>query len=248
MYNTASICCRSTELVYWQNVSFSFKVFLNYKQRLKFRFSLFTLKCVIQKNFRPNRYAIFLGIIISCVFFLAKCVNSNDKKEYQSRGDNVQKICRIRILCQSATRIFITNIFTEHHLTSAPSTEKNILGSFEPGNNVFAFDPFTDVKMEKRDSGFYQVEYNNGNKIREGRFDSRIGSGRKGQSYLSWMNNRLVQLPITYFSPENNGPIVRVIRRIRCFLQTHYFKMPECHSTYFEKTSDPSKKLETFRP
>jgi cytochrome c554/c'-like protein len=132
-------------------------------------------------------------------------------------------------------------------LTSAPSNEKNILGSFEAGENVFAFDPFTDVRMEKRDSGFYQVEYNNGKEIRQGRFDVVVGSGRKGQSYLSWINNRLVQLPITYFSPEkqwSNSPgypphTVAFYRPItsRCL---------ECHSTYFEKTSDPSAKLETF--
>jgi len=193
------------------------------------------------------RYAIFLGIIISCVFFLAKCVNSNDKKENQSRGDMFKRFAGSRSCANCHQDIYNKHLLTEHHLSSAPSTDKNILGSFETGKNVFAFDPFTDVKMEKRDSGFYQVEYNNGNKIREGRFDIVVGSGRKGQSYLSWMNNRLVQLPITYFSPEkqwSNSPgypphMVVFYRPItsRCL---------ECHSTYFEKTSDPSKKLETF--
>lgn len=143
--------------------------------------------------------------------------------------------------------IYNKHLLTEHRLTSAPSTEKNILGSFEQGKNVFEFDPFTNVTMEKRDSGFYQVEYNNGNKLREGRFDIVIGSGRKGQSYLSWINNKLVQLPITYFSSEkqwSNSPgypphTVAFYRPItsRCL---------ECHSTYFEKTSDTSKRLEEF--
>jgi hypothetical protein len=194
-----------------------------------------------------NKYAIFLGIIISCVFFLAMCVANEHKQENDSRKDVFKKFAGSKSCANCHQDIYNKHLLTEHHLTSAPSTAKNILGSFEPGNNVFAFDPFTDVKMERRDSGFYQVEYKNGNKIREGKFDVVIGSGRKGQSYLSWINSRLVQLPITYFSPErqwSNSPgypphAVAFYRPItsRCL---------ECHSTYFEKTSDPSAKLETF--
>ena len=194
-----------------------------------------------------NKYAISLGIIISCVFFLAKCVNDDHHQGNDSRNDVFEKFAGSKSCASCHKDIYNKHLLTEHHLTSAPSTEKNILGSFEPGNNVFAFDAFTDVKMEKRDSGFYQVEYNNGHKMLEGKFDVVIGSGRKGQSYLSWINSRLVQLPITYFSPErqwSNSPgypphTVAFYRPItsRCL---------ECHSTYFEKTSDPSAKLETF--
>jgi hypothetical protein len=193
-----------------------------------------------------NKCAICLAIIISCVFVLARCVN-NDKKENDSRNDTFKKFAGSESCASCHRDIYHKHLLTEHHLTSAPSTNKNILGSFEPGKNLFAFDPFTSVKMERRDSGFYQVEYNNGNKIREGRFDVVVGSGRKGQSYLSWMNNGLVQLPITYFSPEkqwSNSPgypphTVAFYRPItsRCL---------ECHSTFFEKTSDPSRRLETF--
>jgi len=194
-----------------------------------------------------NKYAIFLGIIISSVFFLATCVSNDDKQKKISANDTFKRFAGSKSCANCHLDIYNRHLLTEHHLTSAPATEKNILGSFEAGNNVFAFDPFTNVKMEKRDSGFYQVEYNNGNKIRDGRFDLVVGSGRKGQSYLSWINSRLVQLPITYFSPEkqwSNSPgypphMVAFNRPItsRCL---------ECHSTYFEKTSAQTIKLETF--
>jgi hypothetical protein len=200
-----------------------------------------------KKNSVPNKYLISLGIIISCIFFLVKCVDSNDKKESDLKDDAFKKFAGSKTCANCHRDIYNKHLFTEHHLTSAPATEKNILGSFEAGKNVFEFDPFTNVTMEKRDSGFFQVEYNNGNKVREGRFDIVIGSGRKGQSYLSWIKNKLVQLPITYFSPEqqwSNSPgypphTVAFYRPItsRCL---------ECHSTYFEKVSDPSKKFEDF--
>jgi len=193
------------------------------------------------------RYAIFLGITISSVFFLARCVNDDHKQQKDSGNDTFKRFAGSESCATCHRDIYAKHLLTEHHLSSSSVTEKNILGSFELGSNVFAFDPFTEVRMEKRDSGFYQVEYNNGNKIREGKFDVVVGSGRKGQSYLSWINTRLVQLPITYFSPEkqwSNSPgypphKVAFYRPItsRCL---------ECHSTYFEKTSDLTKKLETF--
>ena len=74
-----------------------------------------------------------------------------------------------------------------------------------------------------------------------------VGSGRKGQSYLSWNGNYLVQMPITYFtaahqwsnSPGYNPHVPMFNRPItsRCL---------ECHGTYFQTISDTSKKLEEF--
>ena len=52
-------------------------------------------------------------------------------------------------------------------------------------------------------------------KLEKERFDIVFGSGRKGQSYLSWINNKLAQLPITYFSPAaqwSNSPGIRHIK------------------------------------
>lgn len=101
--------------------------------------------------------------------------------------------------------------------------------------------------MEKNDTGFYQVEYNGGKEARKEKFDIVVGSGRKGQSYLSWVNSKLVQLPMTYYSaldqwsnspgysprkPQFNRPITS-----RCL---------ECHSTYFKKTGDAGQRLESF--
>lgn len=101
--------------------------------------------------------------------------------------------------------------------------------------------------MEKRDSGFYQVAYNNRREVRKEKFDIVVGSGRKGQSYLSWIGNKLVQLPMTYYTalnqwtnspgysprrPQFNRPITS-----RCL---------ECHSTYFGKISDTAQRSEAF--
>lgn len=197
--------------------------------------------------FKTRRSTIIIIIIVSSIFLVTRCINDSGNKREASNNNGFKKFAGSASCAGCHKDIYDKNIHTEHYLTSAPATEKNILGSFERGKNVFAFDLLSIVTMEKRDSGLYQVGYKNGNEIKKGRFDIVIGSGRKGQSYLSWLNNRLVQMPITYFSPAgqwSNSPgyppdKISFNRPItsRCL---------ECHSTYFKKTSDAAAKLEEF--
>src|SRR6476661_4783826 len=162
-----------------------------------------------------RRGTVAISVIVVSIFLLARCINNpGDKKakvaDEKKAGDSEFKKFAGSTVCAGCHKdIYEKHLLTEHHLTSAPATEKNILGSFENGKNAFVFDPFTNVTMEKRDSGFYQVEYSNGAEVKKERFDIVFGSGRKGQSYLSWIRNKLAQLPIIYFSPAgqwSNSP------------------------------------------
>lgn len=150
--------------------------------------------------------------------------------------------------CSSCHKdIWQQHLQTEHFRSSAPSSDSNILGSFKPGENTFAFSAIQKVMMEKRDSGLFQVAYINGEAKKAGRFDITVGSGRKGQSYLSWVRNSLIQMPITYFTPEHTwanspgfDPKKIVFNRVvtsRCL---------ECHMTYGWKTSDTATRPEQF--
>lgn len=143
--------------------------------------------------------------------------------------------------------IYEKHLLTEHHLTTAPATASNILGSFTTGKNVFAFDPLSRVAMEKRGNEFYQVEYRGEKEVRKEKFDIVVGSGRKGQSYLSWVSDRLVQLPITFFTPMeqwSNSP--GYSPRKPAFNRPITSRCLECHSTYFQKLSDSTQRLESF--
>ena len=181
------------------------------------------------------------------VFLLSKCVNEPGKEVAKDKDDGFKKYAGSAACATCHKDIYDNNIHTEHYLTSGVATGKNISGSFESGKNTFAFDLLTKVVMEKRDSGFYQVQYTNGTEYKKGRFDIVVGSGRKGQSYLSWLHDRLVQLPITYFTPAgqwSNSPgypldMVAFYRPItsRCL---------ECHSTYFKKTGEIDNRFENF--
>jgi len=134
--------------------------------------------------------------------------------------------------------IYEKHLLTEHHHTSELPTDRSISGSFEEGKNIYSFDMLQKIHMEKRDSGFYQVHYSNGHLVQSAKFDIVVGSGRKGQSYLYWIGDRLSQMPITYFTPASqwsNSPGYPPSDIV--FYRPITSRCLECHSTYFHKTS-----------
>ncbi len=194
-----------------------------------------------------SRIVVVTTAIILSIFMLVRCGGDSKQPPNPKPTRRFAEFAGSDA-CRNCHRdVFDKHLLTEHHLTSAPASPQNILGSFQTGKNSFVFNPFTEVRMEQRDTAAYQVEYDNGEERRKGRFDIVIGSGRKGQSYLNWLGNRLVQLPITYFSPAaqwSNSPgyppgKVAFYRPItsRCL---------ECHTTYLEKTSDTTQRFEQF--
>ena len=98
-------------------------------------------------------------------------------------------------------KIYESYVGTAHYLTSRPGIEKYIKGSFKKGKNIFPYNRSLLLAMEKSNSGLYQVEYYNSDKKTAQRFDMVVGSGVKGQTYLSWGNNELFQMHVSYFTP-----------------------------------------------
>ncbi len=96
--------------------------------------------------------------------------------------------------------------------------------------------------MEKLDSGFYQTGFVNGKKVGSQRFDIVVGAGTKGQTYLHWVGNQLVQLPVSYYvsdslwasSPGYPPDRFLISRPITA-------KCLNCHSTFFNVKAQVSK-------
>jgi hypothetical protein len=98
-----------------------------------------------------------------------------------------------------------TYLGTAHHLTSRPPTEDAIAGRFDEGHNTLeTAAPDLAYRMEERKDGFFQTAVigvpPNTMSISK-RFDFVIGSGRKGQTYLTWRDgDRLYELPVSYWT------------------------------------------------
>jgi hypothetical protein len=140
------------------------------------------------------------------------------------------------VSCQSCHRnIFDSSRHTAHYLTSRPAAEQFIKGSFEPGKNRFVYNQWMEVVLEKKDSTFLQTSYVNGIPMEQKAFGVVIGSGRKGQTYLYWQRNKLFQLPVSYYTPNNEwcnspGYPVNYVRFNRPIVGACI----ECHGTYAE--------------
>jgi hypothetical protein len=143
--------------------------------------------------------------------------------------------------------IYDTHIHTAHYLTTRPAEPEYIKGSFEPGKNRFAYDSDRVVVMEKRDSGFYQVAYYRGNEKIAGRFDIVVGSGSKGQTYITRYHGQLYQLPVSYFTAAGdwaNSPLYPTNPIL--FNRPITSRCLECHSSFAQVVSPPGIEPETF--
>jgi len=136
-------------------------------------------------------------MIASAIFFFAGCFNeqlNNDPRGDAYAGSGKCKNCHQSISSSYA--------HTAHFLSTRVANETSVMGKFSKDSNELFINDSTRIMMEKRDSGFYQVLYINNKQITTRRFDLVMGAV-KGQSYLSWHDIGLYQLPVSYISVLN---------------------------------------------
>ncbi|MBK6380548.1 MAG: hypothetical protein IPF72_12870 [Chitinophagaceae bacterium] len=183
-----------------------------------------------QKNKRS--VLVILSLVIS-VFVLVQCMNSVNSEIEQSVSYEAFAGSEKCMSCHKD--VYDKHLGTAHYLTGQPATENFITGNFNKDSNSYYYTPDILVQMQKRDSGLYQVIYYKGEEKMAIRKDIVIGSGVMGQSFLNWRQNRLFQMPVTYFTaaaqwsnspgfPEGKVMTDRPITS-RCL---------ECHVTYAE--------------
>ena len=193
-----------------------------------------------------RRSLLVLATIVSTVFFLARCINNHEKDKIAEPDADKESITfgsyTTSEKCMGCHKeIYDSHSKTAHYLTGQPSSETSIKGSFQKGKNKYAYTPSILLSMEKRDSGLFQVAYFKGEEKKAMRFDIVIGSGVMGQSFLTWRNNQLYQLPITYFTAADqwsNSPgfpndkvLIDRPATARCL---------ECHVSYAEGVAGPA--------
>ena len=181
------------------------------------------------------------------MFLFTKCINSGKRETESLPSANGYSAYAGSASCAGCHKnIYDTHINTAHFRTSGNATADNIKGSFENGKNTFTYNNGATVSMEKHADSFYQVAYvKNVEKKRE-RFDMVIGSGTKGQSYASWVNNNLVQLPITYFTSANQWSNSPGYPNKIAFNRPITSRCLECHATFAETISPPGVEPEAF--
>lgn len=184
--------------------------------------------------------AIISGIVVS-VFLLVTCIAKQGKDKALIKNHDGELFAGSVTCAGCHKNIYDTHISTAHFHTSEIASEKNIKGSFDPGKNIFRFSTGGVVEMSKREGGFYQVAYINGVEKKSQRFDIVFGSGTKGQSYLTWADTNLFQLPITYFTAVEQWSNSPGYPDKIAFDRPITSRCLECHVTYADKLSEPFK-------
>lgn len=206
----------------------------------------------MKKQLRYSRQYLIIFTVIACVFLLSTCMNNEEKADelpsapQQSSATAFSDFAGSQSCAGCHKDIYKTHLNTAHFLTSAEATDSTILGSFEPGKNEYAFSRNALIRMEKRDSGHFQVSYEDGIEKRVRRMDMVVGSGTMGQSSLSWQRNHLFQMPITYFSAAKNWSNSPGFPNRIVFNRVITSRCLECHSTFAETISPPGKEPEEF--
>lgn len=195
-----------------------------------------------------------LSGLLLCAGGFVTCVDNQQKqasqpKEAAAATPDTSRYSQFAGSAACATchrAIYQQHLHTAHYLTSRRSNATNIPGSVEPPQNKFYFNPSVYLAVERRDSLTWQVEYVNGAEQTRAPLDITVGSGKRGETFLYWYRNKLLQLPLTYFtelhqwtnSPGfSNRVIFRRPATSRCL---------ECHSTYFHVTSAAGVEPEDF--
>lgn len=110
--------------------------------------------------------------------------------------------------CMSChAEIAATYALTAHALTSSLASAETIHGDFSPGANVMpTSNPDLHFRLESDGGRFTQtaVRRTSSNQVltREAPMEIVIGSGRKGQTFLHWQDDRLFQLPVSYWTEQ----------------------------------------------
>jgi len=101
--------------------------------------------------------------------------------------------------------IYNTHVETAHFNTSSIADEEHIKGSFHTGSNELDLMSVR-FKMIEEKGDYFQlsnVKFST-TEVTKSKIDIVIGSGVKGQSYLHWDDDKLVQLQASYFQPTDS--------------------------------------------
>ena len=177
-----------------------------------------------------NRKLFILLAIASAVFLFANCFKKNKMSDPRGEEYAGSEKC-------AGCHPGITSSYrhTAHFLSTAIAGSNVIMGSFSRDSNKLIVNDSTTIVMEKKDSGFYQVLYVKDQPVLSRRFDLVMGSV-KGQTYLSWFEQDMYQLPVSYITALNRwssspGYALEDLNFTRTITKDCF----ECHSSYVKR-------------
>jgi Cytochrome c554 and c-prime len=199
-----------------------------------------TVQQFFSNRFSIHKSTVVIVIIIGCVVTAVRCTQHNNAKDETGTKVQYTDYAGSEKCISCHKEAYDSFVHTAHYLTGAPAEEKFLKGSFVPGTNSYHYNSQLQIDMEKKDTGYYQTVYYKGEKKISMRFDMVIGSGTKGQSFLTWRDNKLFQLPITYYTEANQWSVSPGLRTDKVVIDKPVSsRCMECHSTFVQALGEP---------
>ncbi|MGX1929624.1 multiheme c-type cytochrome [Flagellimonas sp. 2504JD4-2] len=189
----------------------------------------------MSKKRLSNSIAILLIVLFVALFYY--CKNPKIESDYHdpevvATHFNGEQFIGSQACMECHGDIYLTHLETAHFKTSALVTAETIKGSFEESSNKLDLKD-VEFTMKREKDSFFQYSHikNRDVEFPPSNFEIAIGSGVRGQTYLTWEDNALFQLQPSYHTPSDswiNSP----------GYPTYNFKRPindaclKCHLTF----------------
>lgn len=185
-----------------------------------------------------KRFTLLFTLLITITLISVRCQNANTYivKPIAKHSNGAyfvgSKTC---IDCHS--ELFNFHEETAHFKTLSMPNDSTIMGSFSTENNRLSVNDSIYIKMEKKEGKYYQNSYSKkSNELLDTQLiDIVVGSGTRGQSFLQWRADSLVQLHASYFTASNSW--IRSPGYTKGKLSNNRkvtARCLECHTTYIE--------------
>ncbi len=153
---------------------------------------------------------LFITTLVAVLGLFLNCKNGRFESDYftpkvLATHLNGQNYIGSQTCMECHADIYEKHLNAAHFNTSSEANAKTIKGSFDQGLNYFDIND-SRVSLISEDQEFYQnidFKYNKRDDI-SSKIDIVIGSGVKGQSYLTWEGDKLYQLQASYYTPTDS--------------------------------------------
>jgi len=173
-----------------------------------------------------------ISLLMVLIIFFSRCIpgspSNNDPRGDQYAGSKACGDCHQSISGSYA--------HANHYKTSSEIDKNALKKLIGPSKGRFYFTDSSFIGIEEKANTFFQSYFTGDKKNASERFDIAFGSAEKAQTYGYWKEDKLYQLPLTFFTslnawanspgfPARHARFERVIGS-RCF---------ECHASYINK-------------
>jgi len=191
---------------------------------------------------RRPKIILVISLLALLVIFFSRCFPKSSSASKDPRGSQYAGAGSCLTCHQNISSSYAHN---NHFKTSSAVNMNDLKKLTASSKSDFYYTDSSRIHVGEKEGNFFQSYFVNHKEIVAAKFDMAFGSAEKAQTYGYWKENKLFQLPLTYFASMNtwaNSPgfpngyayYNRIIES-RCL---------ECHASYVNKEVVQSGPLE----